>query len=213
MRGRKNGTFSRRDVLKLAGLGLGSLFAARSALAEYRFLAPVSVANPLAAYPNPMMGGPGDRVHIMQGRAAFQRDIEEGHEPRIADLYPNVHVDVYPDEVLRATDASAYTGAVGLDNPISRPKHSAVLDQMAEGFGTLTVEPDQQSDGFGVWKDRKWRVIITHPMAPGDPNDPMLAPGSETLAAFAVWEGDAREVGARKAWSNWVPLKLDLTSP
>lgn len=164
-------------------------------------------------YPNPMMGGPGDRVHIMQWRAAFQRDIEEGHEPRIADLYPNVHVDVYPDEVLRATDASAYTGAVGLDNPISRPKHSAVLDQMAEGFGTLTVEPDQQSDGFGVWKDGKWRVIITHPMAPGDPNDPTLAPGNESLAAFAVWEGDAHEVGARKAWSNWVPLKLELTSP
>ena len=165
------------------------------------------------AYPNPMMGAPGDRVHIMQWRAAFQRDIEEGHEPRIADLYPNVHVDVYPDEVLRATDASAYTGAVGLDNPISRPKHSAVLDQMAEGFGTLTVEPDQQSDGLGVWRDGKWRVVITHPMAPGDANDPTLAPGSETLAAFAVWEGGAHEVGARKAWSNWVPLKLELTSP
>lgn len=165
------------------------------------------------AYPNPMMGGPGDRVHIMQWRAAFQHDIEVGHEPKIADLYPNVHVDVYPDEVLRATDASAYTGAVGVDNPISRPKHSAVLDQMAEGFGTLTVEPDQQSDGVGAWKDGKWRVVITHPMAPGDPNDPVLAPGSETLAAFAVWEGGAREVGARKAWANWVPLKLDPLAP
>lgn len=165
------------------------------------------------AYPNPMMGGPGDRVHIMQWRAAFQRDIEEGHEPRIADLYPNVHVDVYPDEVLRATDASAYTGAVGVDNPISRPKHSAVLDQMAEGFGTLTVEPEQQSDGRGVWADGKWRVVITHPMAAGDPNDPTLAPGSETLAAFAVWEGGSREVGARKAWANWVPLKLDPLAP
>ena len=164
-------------------------------------------------HPNPMMGGPGDRVHIMQWRAAFQHDIEIGHEPRIADLYPNVHVDVYPDEVLRATDASAYTGAVGVDNPISRPKHSAVLDQMAEGFGTLTVEPDQQSEGLGVWKDGKWRVVITHPMAPGDPNDPTLAPGSETLTAFAVWEGSAKEVGARKAWSNWVPLKLDAAAP
>src|SRR3990170_6801475 len=27
------------------------------------------------SYPNPMMGGPGDRVHIMQWRAAFQHDI------------------------------------------------------------------------------------------------------------------------------------------
>jgi hypothetical protein len=50
-------------------------------------------------------------------------------------------------------------------------------------------------------------------MAPGDPNDPTLAPGSETLAAFAVWEGGAHEVGARKAWSNWVPLKLETATP
>ena len=163
--------------------------------------------------PNPMMGGPGERVHIMQWRAAFQHDMKNGGEPKIGDLYPYVHVDVYPDEVLRATDARAYTGAVGVDNPISRPKRSAVLDQMAEGFGTLTVEPEQQSDGLGVWSDGRWRVVITHPLAPGDPNDPTLAPGSETLAAFAVWEGGAREVGARKAWSNWVQLKLETAQP
>ncbi|MCZ7594813.1 MAG: ethylbenzene dehydrogenase-related protein [Hyphomicrobium sp.] len=159
--------------------------------------------------PNPMMGGPGERMHIMQWRAAFQNDIATKGEPKIGDLYPYIHVDVYPDEVLRATDASAYRGAVGVDNPISRPRRSAVLDQMAEGFGTLTVEPEQQSDGRGVWADGRWRVVITHPLAAGDPNDPMLAPGDETLAAFAVWEGGAREVGSRKAWSDWVKLKLD----
>jgi hypothetical protein len=160
-------------------------------------------------FPNPMMGGPGERVHIMQWRAAFQHDIETSGEPKITDLYPFVHVDVYPDEVLRVTDARAYTGAVGLDNPVSRPRRSAVLDQMAEGFGTLTVEPEQQSDGRGVWADGRWRVVITHPLAPGDPNDPSLAPGGDSLVAFAVWEGAAREVGARKAWSNWVQLKLE----
>lgn len=80
---------------------------------------------------------------------------------------------------------------------------------MAEGFGTLTVKPEQQSDGHGTWANGRWRVVVTHPMASGDPNDPILAPGNETLAAFAVWEGGAREVGARKAWSNWVPMKLE----
>jgi hypothetical protein len=160
-------------------------------------------------FPNPMMGAPGERVHIMQWRAAFQHDIDNSGEPKITDLYPFVHVDVYPDEVLRVTDARAYTGAVGVDNPISRPRRSPVLDQMAEGFGTLTVEPEQQSDGRGVWADGRWRVVITHPLAPGDPNDPMLSPGQQTLAAFAVWEGGAREVGSRKAWSNWVQVKLE----
>jgi hypothetical protein len=160
-------------------------------------------------FPNPMMGSPGERVHIMQWRAAFQHDIDNSGEAKIADLYPYIHVDVYPDEVLRVTDARAYTGAVGVDNPISRPRRSPVLDQMAEGFGTLTVEPEQQSDGRGVWADGRWRVVLTHPLAPGDPNDPTMRPGDQTLAAFAVWEGGAREVGARKAWSNWVQLKLE----
>jgi len=47
-----SGRMTRRDMLRLAGLGLGSAVAARSALAEYRYLAPVRVANPLASYPN-----------------------------------------------------------------------------------------------------------------------------------------------------------------
>lgn len=158
--------------------------------------------------PNPMMGDPQGRVHIMQWRAAFQRDLDEG-EPQVRDLYPNAQVDVYPDQVLRATDARPYMGAVGLDNPISHPKLSPVLDQMAEGWGTMTVEPDQDSDGRGVWQDGRWRVVITHPLASGSEGDPSLSAGADTLAAFAVWEGGHGEVGARKAWSFWVPLKLE----
>jgi len=174
--------------------------------------------------PNPMMGGPGDRMNIIQWRAAFQADTERNagkgdkaeakiNGPSLADLYPNAHVDVYPDEVLRVTDARAYTGAVGVDNPISRPKRTAVLEQMAEGFGSLTVLPEQHADGRGIWADGMWHVVITRPLAAGDANAPALRPGDQTLAAFAVWEGGAREVGSRKAWSNFVQLKLDPVKP
>jgi hypothetical protein len=165
--------------------------------------------------PNPMMGAPGERVNIMQWRAAFQHDLDANEEngPTPADLYPNIHVDIYPDDILRATDARAYTGAVGVDNPISRPKRSPVLEQMAEGFGTLTVLPQQQADGRGVWADGRWRVVITRPLAAGDKSSPNLGPGDRSLAAFAVWDGDAKEVGARKAWANWVELSLDPMRP
>lgn len=175
--------------------------------------------------PNPMMGGPGERMNIMQWRAGFQHDVDvaAGAEPgkngkarngpEITELYPNAHVDVYPDEVLRATDARAYTGAVGVDNPISRPKRSAVIEQMAEGFGSLTAMPEQHADGRGVWADGKWRVVITHPLAAGDSNAPLLKPGDQTLAAFAVWEGGAKEIGSRKAWSNWVQVTFDPVKP
>ena len=158
--------------------------------------------------PSPMMGGPDGRVSIMQWRAAFQRDIDEG-QPSVRDLYPNAQVDIYPDQVLRATDARPYMGAIGVDNPISHPNRTPVLDQMAEGWGTLTVKTEQHADGRGVWRDGRWRVVITHPLATESESEPRLLPGDESLAAFAVWEGGNREVGARKAWSNWVPLKLD----
>ncbi|MBI4060491.1 MAG: hypothetical protein HY403_03590 [Elusimicrobia bacterium] len=159
------------------------------------------------ATPNPMMGNPGGRVNILQWRAAFQRDIDAG-EPQLKDLYPNASVDLYPDQVLRATDARPYTGALGMDNPVSRAKASPVLDQMAEGFGTMTVKPEQHADGKGVWANGKWRVVITAPMAAQDPGSPHFMAGDRTLAAFAVWDGASREVGSRKAWSSWVPLRL-----
>jgi len=159
------------------------------------------------APPSPMMGNPGGRVNILQWRAAFQRDMEEG-EPEVRTLYPNALVDLYPDQVLRVTDARPYQGALGMDNPVSRPKQSPVLDQMAEGWGTMTVKPDQHADGKGVWVNGKWQVVITLPLATESTNSPRFAPGGRTVIALAVWEGGNREVGSRKAWSHWTPIVL-----
>lgn len=159
------------------------------------------------ALPSPMMGNPGGRVMIWQWRAAFQRDVDKG-EPTVRDLYPNTLVDIYPDQVLKAIDVRPYTGALGLDNPISRHKQSPVLDQMAEGWGTMTIHADQKADGKGEWRGGAWRVVITHPLVGGNENQPRLSPGDETVIAFAVWDGGNHEVGARKAWSTWVPFRL-----
>jgi Ethylbenzene dehydrogenase len=163
--------------------------------------------------PSPMMGNPGGRVNIMQWRAAFQKDIEDGHAPTIRDLYPNSLTDYYPDEVLGATDARPYAGALGIENPISRGVATPVLDQMAEGWGSMTVKPDQHALGRGVWKDGTWSVVITRPMVSDDLNAPRLLPGDRTVVAFAVWEGGSREVGARKAWSTWTPVILARAAP
>lgn len=171
----------------------------------------VAVAMPVRykadALPSPMMGNPGGRLNVWQWRAAFQHDIDKG-EPEIRDLYPNVLVDVYPDQVLRAIDARPYMGALGVDNPVSRPKQSPVLEQMAEGWGTLTVTPEQNGDGKGIWKNGVWRVVITHPLTGTSETQAHLEPGGETVAAFAAWDGGNREVGSRKAWSALIPLKL-----
>ncbi len=171
------------------------------------------------ALPGPMMGNPGGRVDIWQWRAAFQRDIDaaEQHahgsyahaQQQLHELYPNAVIDSYPDQVLRAIDALPYTGALGLDNPVSHPLRTPVLDQSAEGWGTMTVEADgQDADGKGVWANGAWHVVIVHPLATGTENDIHLFPDDESVVAFAVWDGGHREVGSRKAWSNWVPLRL-----
>jgi hypothetical protein len=161
-----------------------------------------------ATPPSPMMGNPGGRVNIMQWRAAFQKDIEDGHAPTIRDLYPYSWNDYYPDEVLGATDARPYAGALGIENPISRGTATPVLDQMAEGWGSMTVKPDQHALGKGVWKDGRWSVVITRPMVSDDVNAPRLLLGDRAVVAFAVWEGGHREVGARKAWAPWTPLVI-----
>jgi len=56
-------------------------------------------------------------VNIMQWRAAFQKDIDDGHAPSIAELYPYAWTDVYPDELLGASlpgDTAGDTDAVVL---------------------------------------------------------------------------------------------------
>jgi DMSO reductase family type II enzyme heme b subunit len=161
-----------------------------------------------AGQTSPMMGHEGAQVNILQWRAALQRDLAHG-EPSIRSLYPYALVDVYPDEVLRLTDARAYSGAIGVDNPVARPFQTPVLDQMAQGWGTLTVRPLQLGDGWGVWSDGAWRVAITRPMHYLTPGDPDLSAGSTTEVAFAVWDGNSNEVGARKSWSGWVTLHIE----
>lgn len=159
------------------------------------------------ALPAPMMGHLGGRVSILQWRSVFQNDLIAG-EPTVRSLYPNALIDIYPDELLKASDARPYQGALGLDNPVSRPRGTPVIEQMAEGWGTLTDKAAQHGEGMGAWKEGQWQVVISHPLLTQDENDTPLTPGLVTSVAFAVWDGGNHEVGARKAWANWVPLQI-----
>ncbi|MBF0435983.1 MAG: hypothetical protein HQL77_11505 [Magnetococcales bacterium] len=157
--------------------------------------------------PNIMMGEPGKPVSIWQWRAPHQRDKDKG-KPTTEQIYPNLHYDMYPDKVLPAETAKLYTGAHGLGNPVSDGTKSAVMEMVAEGFGTLThVGNQQQVDGKGVRKGETWRVAMTYPL--GTDSGIKLTPGGETALGFAVWDGGNGDRGSRKAWSSaWLPLKL-----
>ncbi len=158
--------------------------------------------------PNPMMGDAEQPVTIMQWRAVLQHDQEVGN-PQLSDIYPNAKIDFYYDQLLKPEEAIAYTGAVGLGNPVSRVGKSPVLDQMAAGFGSLTIKPTQRAGAKGKWADGHWTVVIARPLKSDGDYDPKLAPGDASVAAFAVWDGGKDETGSRKAWSDWIALTLE----
>jgi DMSO reductase family type II enzyme heme b subunit len=159
--------------------------------------------------PSPMMGHEGAPVRIMQWRGVLQHELAHG-APTIHDLYPNAVVDLYPDRLLGGEVAAPYGGGRLVGNPVSRPRLlSPVITQVAEGWGTLTDAADQPAGGAGVWHRGRWQVVITVPLGPAAWGEAALRPGLETAAAFAVWDGGAHEVGSRKAWSMWVPFRIE----
>jgi DMSO reductase family type II enzyme heme b subunit len=157
--------------------------------------------------PMPMMGHVGAPVRILQWRAVLQHELQHG-APTIKDLYPNAVVDLYPDRLLSGEEVRPYAGGRGLGNPVSRPRAlSPVVSHVAHGWGSLTATFDQEAGGRGVWRDGRWHVVITYPLAHEGRTG--LRGGSASVAAFAVWDGGQREVGSRKAWTPWVPLQLE----
>ncbi|MBF0422891.1 MAG: hypothetical protein HQL73_07850 [Magnetococcales bacterium] len=157
--------------------------------------------------PNIMMGESGKPVSVWQWRAPLQYDKDKG-KPSTKDLYPNSHYDMYPDQILPAETAKLYTGAHGLQNPVSDGKKSAIMEMVAEGFGTLTFVGDQQLvDGNGLHKDGQWHVALTYPLQSA--TGVQLAKGGETALGFALWEGGNKDVGSRKSWApTWLTLQL-----
>jgi DMSO reductase family type II enzyme heme b subunit len=157
--------------------------------------------------PMPMMGHVGAPVRILQWRAVLQHELEHG-APTISDLYPNAVVDLYPDRLLSGEEVQPYAGGRGLGNPVSRPRAlSPVVSHVAHGFGSLTATFEQEGGGTGTWREGRWHVVITYPLAGS--RRAGLRPGSESVIAFAVWDGGQQEVGGRKAWTPWVPLRLE----
>jgi hypothetical protein len=158
--------------------------------------------------PNPMMGHAGAPVRILQWRSVLQHELMHG-APTLHDLYPNAVVDLSPDRILAGEVAAPYAGGRAAGNPVSRPRLlSPVVAHVAEGFGTLTAAHDQPADGRGTWEDGRWTVVITVAFDPREELPHRMRPGLDTMAAFAVWDGGNREVGGRKAWSSWMPLRI-----
>lgn len=165
-----------------------------------------------------MMGGPGKPVRLLHWKAIWQRDIDQGFQD-VQDLHPNYWADMYwfsegrfpypVSEAFRNPVARQWLVASAAGNPMSDFQRKQPVEELiAEGFGTSTHVPSSLVAGRGVWKDGRWTVIIERALAADDPLTAMLQPGTTAVAAFAAWDGSAGNVGGRKHWCNWIPLKV-----
>lgn len=168
---------------------------------------------------SPFMGAKGAPVVISHWKAIWQNDIV-GKYQDVQDLHPNFWTDMYffaegkhPYPVttsFNSTAARNTLGAVYVNNPIAQLQRKIPVEEaMAQGFGTLTTQPQQDALGSGHYKEGRWSVVFVRPLSSGDKDDPEFKPGQNTVIAFAVWDGGQKNVGGRKNYAPWVPLTLE----
>jgi hypothetical protein len=191
-----------------------------------RFSDQVAIQWPISLDPgvSPFMGNPGDpagRVHIVHWKAIWQDDLDKGYQD-VQALHPNFWSDFYymlaqepyPYPVARSFNSpEARVALMGIyaGNPVAQPQRPTPVEELiAQGFGTLTTQPRQNSVGRGVWSDGRWRVVFARPLVTDDPADAPLQVGRELPTAFALWDGAIKNVGARKRFAPWITLVLEL---
>lgn len=81
---------------------------------------------------------------------------------------------------------------------------------LSEGIGSTRTVDQTVVRGHGIWKDGRWKVVITRALKVAGPEKvAQLAPGEKTQFAVAVWEGSNSERGGVKAFSGtWRDLVL-----
>lgn len=163
--------------------------------------------------PAPQMGEAGRAVEIALWRASWQA-VVDGRPDTIRSLYPNAAVQHYPFEAAALPEGSEarreaearYAPARALGNPMAGPRKAPVEDLVAEGPGTIRPAGTSSSQGAGKRTAKGWSVVLSRPVPVG------LVPGGRTQVAFAVWQGDRLEAGARKMRSPWIPLSWEKRS-
>jgi DMSO reductase family type II enzyme heme b subunit len=177
-----------------------------------RFLDGCAVQIPHKIEPNPpepQMGQAGHPVEITFWRADWQASVN-GRKDTIQALFPNAAVDHYPFEAKSLEPGSQaqkemekrYAPAAAAGNRRAGPREFPVEDLVAEGPGTLAPAQTHASRGQGARTKDGWAVVILRPLPDG------LSPKQRTQIAFAVWEGSAKEAGARKMRTGWIPLAV-----
>jgi DMSO reductase family type II enzyme heme b subunit len=146
------------------------------------------------------MGNRGKVVNIWQWRADWQQDIETKEELE----YATEDMDM---------DGMIFGGEVNPVDSINPFREQPVEEMNAEGFGTLTPQPltKQNVEGKGIWEDGKWKVAFYRPLDSLNRWDIKFDRKIPILVAFAIWDGEYRDIDGRKTVAMWQRLFLPKT--
>lgn len=170
------------------------------------------------------MGTLAEKATILQWRADWQYDIEKGFRD-LEDAFPNVSVDAYPFMGIEGTidgkpkksmDLAAkrklwFVGSE-IGNIYSEFKRNSPVEKLLGiGPGSLTSLPTQDADGWGIWKEGKWNVVISKKLLASDSGEGELTlrPGNKYSIAFAVWKGSVGDRGSRKCISSMLTMYVE----
>jgi ethylbenzene dehydrogenase len=131
------------------------------------------------------MGSENEVVNIWQWKAAWEKDSDDDKNKRAR----------------RQEEYSTTGTAVAIPD-----RASPVEDLNAEGFSTLTIQDEQNVQGKGVWKDKRWRVVFRRSLIDSDSGDAQFK--GDTQMAVAVWNGGNNERNGQKGIIGWVLLRL-----
>jgi DMSO reductase family type II enzyme heme b subunit len=166
------------------------------------------------------MGGPKMPVRMLYWKAIWQKDVDLGFQDLVT-IQPNSDSDFYwftngeaPYSVTKSFEnpfSKQWMIAASAGNPMVDFHRQHPLEELtAHGFGSSTHVGETPSRGRGVWKDGQWYVVIDRPI---DSSDPLITRFNENpqqqLIAFAVWDGNASNRGARKNITNWIVMRID----
>ena len=87
---------------------------------------------------------------------------------------------------------------------------SSVEEMNSKGIGSLTVQPlaDQKVEGRGYWYNGYWNVVFIRNLHAGNKWDINFNEKAQVVLAFALWDGNKKEMNSNKMVSFWQILKF-----
>jgi len=214
--------------LSVQGLTNGKLIAWRVSWADdspgqnvdvKRFSDAVAIEFPLTPSASPFMGQKGGgKVQIIYWKGLWQKDMDEGFQD-VQDIHPNVWSDLYwfaegkppyrvPEDFKDARSHQWFIAKQAGNPSAVFERSQPVQELVAEGWGSLTPQPELATTAIGVWREGRWTVVFSRPLTTDDVNDYQFKSGEKGRVAFAVWDGGENNRGGRKHWSNWTAYQL-----